>query len=95
VNRNPFNRFGRVHGKHSWFDYTAHTPSDRLRIRATVGTACDAVLRGHPSRVTGVSLLCGGPSPELLEGWLATRSPLMVQASEGWLYQQSTFAAQT
>jgi hypothetical protein len=46
VNRNPFNRFGRVHGKHSWFDYTAETASDRLRIWATVGTACDAVLAG-------------------------------------------------
>jgi hypothetical protein len=32
VNWNPLNRFGRVHGKHSWFDYTAQTPSDRLRI---------------------------------------------------------------
>jgi hypothetical protein len=46
VNWNPLNRFGRVHWKHSWFDYTAETPSDRLRIWATVGTACDAALRG-------------------------------------------------
>jgi hypothetical protein len=44
VNRNPLNRFGRVHWKHSWFDYTAEAQSDRLRIWATVGTACDAVL---------------------------------------------------
>ena len=27
VNWNPLNRFGRVHGKHSWFDYTAETRS--------------------------------------------------------------------
>jgi len=33
VNWNPLNRFGRVHGKHSWFDYMAEPPWDRLRIR--------------------------------------------------------------
>jgi len=46
VNWNPLNGFGRVHWKHSWFDYRAETPSDRLRIWAIVGTACDAVLQG-------------------------------------------------
>jgi hypothetical protein len=44
VNRNPLNRFGRVHWKHSRFNYTAEAPSHRLRIWAIVGTACDAVL---------------------------------------------------
>ena len=37
VNWNSLNRFGRVHGKHSWFDYTAEAPSDRLRIRGLSG----------------------------------------------------------
>ena len=50
VNWNPLNRFGRVHGKPSWFDYTAEEPSDPPDPVRLAGTACHVVL-SRPLRV--------------------------------------------